>query len=123
MVKTITNGKLVPLYRALSEFARSRAEVPVSVGFAVVQDITAMEPHVKDWGAVRDRILEECGARDGTLTGADEGWPDFTRKLSELDAITVDVEIRTIDPEDLKGINIPMSQMFALAYISEGSEG
>ena len=124
MKKKLTNAAADLTLVALTEIAKSGADVPVRAGFRILQNIRALEAVVGIYRSENDRIIRDAsGGRERLDKAQDpEAFERCQKKLKELAGVEIEVEIAEIEAQDLEDVKLPMKSMFALQFITTEKE-
>lgn len=121
MKRKMLNIEAKTLFDQFGDISQLEIEVPVKVGFRILQNVqnlnTALMPYAKEL----DRIIG-LYSKDGVSVNEDDDPVIYKKAMglvNELNAIEIEVEIEEIDISDLKFFKVPMKDMAALKFITK----
>lgn len=122
---SMTNAEIYQRVTGLQKLRELNNAVPAIVGYRIAQNLHALETALVPYNETRDQIIIKH-SKDGKSVDGESDREAFlacTKDLSELEQISVDVEIWKIPFSSLDGREFPVGVILALDFMLEDSEG
>ena len=128
MVKKMTNAAIIARVNGISAIqARDRKEGSTVIGrrikfmYAITKNKQTMIELLNPYHEALTRINEECGAKidekDGTIHVEPENQSKWSKAVTELQSIVVDVPVFQIPIEELEGSNLTLDEFETIGFI------
>ena len=116
----LTNNQIFKLYESLN-ILKENKQLPIKVGFALLQNIKTIEPIYQSVITLRDNLAIENG--DVNEQGRVSIHPDkieyVNQELSKLGLEETEVNLRMIKLKDIENINMSLEDLIGLEIIIE----
>ena len=116
----LTNNQIFKLYESLNIFKENK-QIPIKVGFALLQNIKTIEPIYQSVITLRDNLAIENG--DVNDQGIVSIYPDkieyVNQELSKLGLEETEVNLRMIKLKDIENLNMSLEDLIGLEIIIE----
>lgn len=120
---TMTNAEAVHRLNNLCELEHLNNLVPAIVSYRIVQNIRALEAALAPCEEVRERTIRKY-ANGGTVINRDtdpEAFAACSRELSEIEQLTISVDVNTFPIDLIAEGRFPISAIFALDFMIENT--
>ena len=116
----LTNNQIFKLYESLN-ILKENKQLPIKVGFALLQNIKTIEPIYQSVITLRDNLAIENGDIDdnGRVTIHSDKIEYVNQELIKLGLEETEVNLRMIKLKDIENINMSLEDLVGLEIIIE----
>lgn len=116
----LTNNQIFKLYESLN-IIKENKQLPIKVGFALLQNIKTIEPIYQSVITLRDNLAIENGDIDdkGKVTIYSDKIEYVNQELMKLGLEETEVNLRMIKLKDIENINMSLEDLIGLEIIIE----
>ena len=113
----LTNNKIFNLYSSLNTLKSK--DLPIKVGFALLQNIKTIEPIYQSVCELRDKLVLDNGTQneDGTVNVDKDKIGYVNEQLAILGEEESEVELRTIALKDIEDLTMSLNDLAGLEEI------
>ena len=111
----ITNGTIYAAQSALDKL--SNADLPIKTAYEVKKNVDAIKKQIAFINDRRNELIRKYGKEDKIDTEDKEAVAKFVNDFNEVLGIEEEIEINTIDVEQLEGVKLSASDLDALAFM------
>lgn len=111
----ITNGTIYESQGALNKL--SNADLPIKTAYAVKKNVDAIKKQIAFINDRRNELIRKYGKDDKIDTEDKEAVAKFVNDFNEVLGIEEEIEINTIDVEQLEDVKLSASDLDVLAFM------
>lgn len=122
MKKTVTNGELAAIAAALDAVAAKEIIMPPKVAYKIIRNKVNIKQALSPFEISRDEIIKQKSGGKITVDAKEEPrlYDEIVKAINEIARETVEIEITTINLDDIPESGVPISFIAALDFMIEG---
>lgn len=103
----------------LSSLKELRVSLPALVGYRILQNLHALKNGLQPYyDAVDDAVRKYSGGKERINESDDpDAYAACVGEIAELRQAEIDVDVQTIEFEAMRGVDLPLSALFALDFM------
>lgn len=122
MKKTVTNGELAAIAAALDAVTAKEIIMPPKVAYKIIRNKVNIKQALSPFEISRDEIIKQKSGGKITVDAKEEPrlYDEIVKAINEIARETVEIEIATINLDDIPESGVPISFIAALDFMIEG---
>lgn len=122
MKKTVTNGELAAIAAALDAVTAKEIIMPPKVAYKIIRNKVNIKQALSPFEISRDEIIKQKSGGKMTVDAKEEPqlYGEIVKAINEIARETVEIEITTINLDDIPESGVPISFIAALDFMIEG---
>lgn len=122
MKKTVTNGELAAIAAALDAVTAKEIIMPPKVAYKIIRNKVNIKQALSPFEISRDEIIKQKSGGKITVDAKEEPrlYDEIVKAINEIAHETVEIEITTINLDDIPESGVPISFIAALDFMIEG---
>ncbi len=122
MKKTVTNGELAAIAAALDAVTAKEIIMPPKVAYKIIRNKVNIKQALSPFEISRDEIIKQKSGGKITVDAKEEPrlYDEIVKAINEIARETVEIEITTINLDDIPESGVPISFIAALDFMIEG---
>ena len=122
MKKTVTNGELAAIAAALDAVTAKEIIMPPKVAYKIIRNKVNIKQALSPFEISRDEIIKQKSGGKMTVDAKEEPqlYGEIVKAINEIARETVEIEITTINLDDIPESGVPISFIATLDFMIEG---
>lgn len=114
------NYELVSILRGLEKVTNLETELPVSIGYKIVQNKKTIEKLLEPFEEMKENIIKKYADKDNEVKHDNPHYKDCVIELNELSNQEVeDFEVKKVSLSSIENYDLPISAIKAIGFMIE----